>query len=389
MSSRSTSLWLRPTSLYCILLYTLVAAASHSHPHSHGLVPRTQCYSGVFVLVSRGSEEPQGQSVLETIASGIAAAIPNSGSNEVVYPATLSFWDSAPTGVTDAQQQMQDYASQCPTGQMVLLGYSQGSYVLATALAGGNFSDESWSPIATDVGQNGRSNAMAGVWCGEADGVYRPVAAVVLFGDPNRVLGQGTAAIGTNCAETCTATAPLALTSPYNTAMSVYSDRLEHWCEANDPICCKTGHDIQTHLSYWSVNTTDSVVQFVQSKLGSNTSSSTASSSTASSATSTTALSATSSTSLPPASSSAASSSVLSAASSIESALSTKTAELAAATASAGSSSTDASSPAATPAAASASSAASAPATSGAAHHVGMTRIIVCTFAAIAVFGLY
>ncbi|KAK3111828.1 hypothetical protein LTR53_012518 [Teratosphaeriaceae sp. CCFEE 6253] len=344
MSFRGVSTSLRLASLCCIFLSTLVAATSHSHLHSHGLVPRTQCYSGVFVLVSRGSAEPQGQSVLETIASGIAAAITNSGSNEVVYPATLSFWDSAPTGVTDAQQQMQDYASQCPAGQMVLLGYSQGSYVLATALAGGNFSDESWSPIAADVGQNGRSNAMA---------------------------------------------RPLALTNPYNTAMSVYSDQLEHWCEANDPICCKTGHDIQAHLSYWSVNTTDSVVQFVQSKLGSNTSSSTASSSTAFSATSSTALSATSSTSLPPASSSAASSSALSAASSIESALSTKTAELAAATASAGSSSTDASSPAATPAAASASSAASAPATSGAAHHVGMTRIIVCTFAAIAVFGLY
>ena len=119
------------------------------------LEERTQCYSGVFTIVSRGSEEPQGQSILEPIASAIASAIPGSGSNEVVYPALLSFWDSAPTGVTNAQQQMQDYYTQCPDGKMVLLGYSQGSYVVAHALSGGNFSGQTWAPIAPDVAQNG------------------------------------------------------------------------------------------------------------------------------------------------------------------------------------------------------------------------------------------
>jgi len=141
------------SSAACVLFAT-ISTASHRHLHQT-LSPRTQCYSGVFTIVSRGSEEPQGQSILEGIASAIAAAIPGSGSDEIVYPATLSFWDSAPTGVDDAQQQMQDYATQCPEGKMILLGYSQGSFVLATALAGGNFSDQSWPPIADDVGANG------------------------------------------------------------------------------------------------------------------------------------------------------------------------------------------------------------------------------------------
>jgi hypothetical protein len=116
----------------------------------------TPCYSGVFILVSRGSEEPQGQSILEGIASAITSAIPDSGSNEVVYPAWLSFWNSAPTGVTNAQQQLQDYYNACPNGKTILLGYSQGSYVLSTALAGGNYSGQSWSPLANDIGSNSK-----------------------------------------------------------------------------------------------------------------------------------------------------------------------------------------------------------------------------------------
>ncbi|TKA75277.1 hypothetical protein B0A55_05083 [Friedmanniomyces simplex] len=218
-----------------LLVSSCVLAVSPSH-----LDPRSQCYSGVFTLVARGSEEPQGQSVLETIASSITAAIPNSGSNEVVYPALLSFWNSAPTGVTNAQQQLQDYYSACPDGKIVIMGYSQGSYVMSTTLAGGNYSGESWAPLASNIGQN--------------------IAAVVLFGDQSRMLGQGTIAEGTNCADPCTATSPLALTSPYNSSMEAYTDRLEEWCAAADPICCKTGTDIQAHLSYWSTNTTDTVV---------------------------------------------------------------------------------------------------------------------------------
>lgn len=141
---------------FCVLLATTVAtAATHANGHSHTLDTRqTTCYDGVFTIIARGSEEAQGQSVLEPIASAVSAAIGNSGSDEVVYPAWLSFWNSAPTGVTNAQQQMQNYYQACPNGKMVLMGYSQGSYVLANALSGGNFSGETWEPIASNIGDN-------------------------------------------------------------------------------------------------------------------------------------------------------------------------------------------------------------------------------------------
>jgi len=136
-------------SAFGLLLGTLAAAVS-----GNALDARSTCYSGVFTIISRGSEEPQGQSILEPIASGVAAAIPNSGSNEVVYPALLSFWNSVPTGVDNVQQQMQDYHASCPDGKIVLMGYSQGSYVLATALAGGNFSGQTFTPVSSDIGDS-------------------------------------------------------------------------------------------------------------------------------------------------------------------------------------------------------------------------------------------
>lgn len=141
-----------------ILVATLAATAAaihHNHPKSHALAPRqTTCYDGVFTIVSRGSEEVQNESVLDSIAEAVDSAIGNSGYDEVVYPALLSFWNSAPTGATNLQQQMQNYYDACPDGKMVLMGYSQGSYVITTALAGGNYSDESWDPISSEIGAN-------------------------------------------------------------------------------------------------------------------------------------------------------------------------------------------------------------------------------------------
>jgi hypothetical protein len=133
-----------------LLAPSLVTAATRT------VEARDTCYSGVYTIIARGSEEVQGQSVLDPIAAAISSAIPNSGYNEVVYPALLSFWNSAPQGVTNAQEQMQNYSSACPDGKIVLMGYSQGSYVIQHAVAGGNFSSESWGPIADSIGEKSK-----------------------------------------------------------------------------------------------------------------------------------------------------------------------------------------------------------------------------------------
>lgn len=138
------------TAAFNVLLATLATATPSA------VEARTPCYSGVYTIMARGTYEVQGQSVLEPIGGAIAAAIPGSGLNEVVYPANYSFWPSVPVGVANAQQQMQDYYDQCPDGKMVIMGYSQGAYVMAVTLAGGNPSgSDDFQPIATDIGNNG------------------------------------------------------------------------------------------------------------------------------------------------------------------------------------------------------------------------------------------
>lgn len=142
-----------------VISTTLLATFATALPNS-ALDTRTQCYSGVYTLVSRGTFEPQGGSVLESIAGNISAAIPGSGSNEVVYPANSSFYSSVPIGVTNVQQQMQDYYSECPDGKMVIMGYSQGAYVMSVALAGGEVNGDSFTAVSADIGKNSGSSCL-------------------------------------------------------------------------------------------------------------------------------------------------------------------------------------------------------------------------------------
>nr|POE89880.1 putative cutinase [Quercus suber] len=229
------------------------------------LEPRTQCHSGVYTIVARGTSEPQGGSKLETIVGPLTSAIPGSASNEVVYPADNDFYNSVKMGVRNAQQQIQDYASACPDSKMVIFGYSQGAYVMSLSLAGGDVQGTTFDPISQDIGKN--------------------IVSVVMFGDSSRVLGQGTAAEG---AGACKASSPLVRTGAAVTAMDFYADRLQDWCAAADPICCKTGNNIQAHLSYWSDQTTNTAVQFVENHASNAASASASSPSTTTSAASTT-----------------------------------------------------------------------------------------------------
>lgn len=135
-----------------ILFATLATAAG-------SLEARTQCYDGVYVILARGTSETQGQSMVEGTVSAIKGNISESGSNEVVYPASTgsTFASSVGTGITNAQLQISEYAASCPNGKMVIMGYSQGALVMSAALAGTNYSGLSFDPILMTVGKNSKS----------------------------------------------------------------------------------------------------------------------------------------------------------------------------------------------------------------------------------------
>lgn len=139
-----------------LCLFALVSAAVAQSTSS-------PCYDGVRVILARGTGEPQNSSVSELVAKSILAAIPDSYSTEVIYPAS-SDPNGVSVGAADAQRQIYDYARACPTGKIVLTGYSQGAVVIGNAIAGAG-------PVCSEVAKN--------------------IVVVVLYGDPGRTLGVG------------------------------------------------------------------------------------------------------------------------------------------------------------------------------------------------------
>lgn len=103
------------------------------------IFPRTTCYSGVYVIAARGSEEDPGYRSTASVVSGILAAIPNSGAIALDYPASVFdplYDDSVSDGITTLISLVQTYVDDCE-GEIVLTGFSQGANVITDALAGG------------------------------------------------------------------------------------------------------------------------------------------------------------------------------------------------------------------------------------------------------------
>lgn len=114
-----------------------LAAAASAAPVA--LESRATCYSGVYVIGARGTEEDPGYGSVASVVNSVLAAIPGSGAVALDYPA--SWLDPVyPTSVTDGINTLislvEDYANSC-SGNIVLVGFSQGANVITDALDGG------------------------------------------------------------------------------------------------------------------------------------------------------------------------------------------------------------------------------------------------------------
>ena len=106
------------------------------------LKPRqTTCFSGVYMIVGRGSDEDPGEGKPGAVADAVAAQIPDSGSVAVDYPASIvdpPYPESVSDGITDTINKIHAYVDACgAASNIVLIGFSQGGNVMTDALAGG------------------------------------------------------------------------------------------------------------------------------------------------------------------------------------------------------------------------------------------------------------
>lgn len=115
---------------------------------------QTTCYSGVYMVVARGSEEDPGEGKCQAVADGVTAQVPDSASVAVDYPASIGdplYWDSVTDGINSAISLVQTYIDACGSSSRVaLIGYSQGGNIMTDALAGGVDKPD---PLTTDYTQ--------------------------------------------------------------------------------------------------------------------------------------------------------------------------------------------------------------------------------------------
>lgn len=125
-----------------------LASSAMAVPHFHrdflnqGRDSSTACATGVHIIAARGSTEPPGEGPLQAVSASIEQSVPGSNDIAVVYPATLIGYDSSEAdGVTNMKQEIASYVQQCPTGKIVLLGFSQGGQVVSDVLGGGSINN--------------------------------------------------------------------------------------------------------------------------------------------------------------------------------------------------------------------------------------------------------
>ncbi|MBH0776402.1 cutinase family protein [Nocardia bovistercoris] len=165
----------------------------------------------VDVAVARGTEEPGalGAVVGDRLYDALAQGIPvDSTVYAVRYPASTDFPSSVSAGIADLAGHLEAQAAACPEQRFVLVGYSQGAVVVHGALG---------TPLLT-----------------AAPGIHPlppyladRIAAVLLFGDPLRAVGQGVA--------------------------GPYAGRTGNYCTGGDAIC-GGGFVPEAHVIYgWSI----------------------------------------------------------------------------------------------------------------------------------------
>ncbi|UNI19294.1 Acetylxylan esterase [Purpureocillium takamizusanense] len=239
---------MRATSSLALLLAGVAAADPSPNPWRKQHPPVTNkatstCATGLFVLVARGTTEPQGAGVTGLVAGNITEKIPGSKVQALDYPATFSdpaYQDSVAAGVKSMQSVVNNYLNDCPDGKMAILGYSQGAHVGMDAVCGGSggvFDAARALPVA-DI----KKNVLAMVFLGD------PTHVANVTYDKGTSIKNGLFERNNASVETC----------------KQYSDRLVSYCDTGDTYC-DVGKDKKVHGGYVA-KYGDEIVKYVVDK---------------------------------------------------------------------------------------------------------------------------
>lgn len=173
-------------------LSVLLLAAGIGTAMSPGLTAWAQSCATLDVVIARGTAEPGylGAAIGDPLYAVLSAQLPvDTTAHRVEYPADLLVPSSISDGTRAMTSHLVNQAAACPDQRFVLVGYSQGAVVAHGVLG---------------------SAPLPGMWVLPPELSSR-VVAVLLFGDPLRLIG--------------------------GTVPPLYADRTANYCAAGDPVC--------------------------------------------------------------------------------------------------------------------------------------------------------
>lgn len=118
---------------------TTLASARGYYPRAANTTTDASCVGAgaVHMIVARASTEAPGEGIIGQVATMAKSALPGSDSEAVVYPATLTQYQSSEaSGVAAMTKLVQDYAAKCPSSMIAVMRYSQGAQVAADVMCG-------------------------------------------------------------------------------------------------------------------------------------------------------------------------------------------------------------------------------------------------------------
>lgn len=195
--------------------------------HPDPVVQPEYC-TAYLVITARGTGEPVGNQLVTPVARRIAEARPGEMLTvNLFYPADTDINEGGTEGVRRLIDQLNVQAEHCPDQRTILLGYSQGSFVIGDALA---------AP----------EDRLIGGTVGELSAEARErVLAVVLYGDP-RFAGGEPYDVGTFDAKTG------GILPRRAGSLAPFAERIRDYCVKNDFVCqASDSLDEKGHVAYY------------------------------------------------------------------------------------------------------------------------------------------
>ncbi|ROW01370.1 hypothetical protein VMCG_05861 [Cytospora schulzeri] len=241
-------MWPSPKTAYILLsaYYGFLSSASPAD-RDVSLGARQSCPS-IHVFGARETTASAGYGSSATVVNAILSAYPGSTAEAISYPAcggqsscgSVSYSSSVQQGIAAAASAVNNFYTQCPTTQLVLVGYSQGAEIFDVALCGGGDPNQGYTNTAVQI----------------SSGAVNQVKAAILMGAPTYVYGLsydvGTCRSGGFDERSSSFQCPSA-------------SKIQSYCDAADPYCCN-GSDANTHQGYGSEYGSQALA-FVKSKL--------------------------------------------------------------------------------------------------------------------------